>query len=247
LIANEKKGKWVWAINTFRDIDRATDHQCYMGMKAIKRLFSVLVVVFCIALNFGFTTFEHIFSLDKTSVKGPFKVLVGQEKTVPPLVPKYMTPLLENCFIGFKEALAFKESQGNYFIINELGYLGKYQFGIETLKLMGVSNENGFINSPMLQEEVFHINLKRNKWILRKDIKRSLGKTIDNIMITESGILAAAHLAGAGNVKKYLRSNGKLNVADAFGTRLSDYLKDFAGYDMSKIIASKNPRINPRE
>ena len=32
---------------------------------------------------------------------------------------------------------------------------------------------------------------------------------MNGIEITESGILAAAHLSGAGNVKKYLRSNGK--------------------------------------
>ncbi|MBT8299911.1 MAG: hypothetical protein KJO63_01145 [Maribacter sp.] len=129
-------------------------------------------------------------------------------------------------------------------MVNELGYLGKYQFGIETLKLMGVYRENKFLNSPQLQEEVFLINLKRNKWILRKDIKRSVGKIINNIKVTESGILAAAHLAGAGNVKKYLRSQGHSNVADVYGTKLSDYLCDFSGYDMTKITAFKNPKIN---
>ena len=37
------------------------------------------------------------------------------------------TPTIENSFVGFKEALAFKESQGKYDRINTLGYLGKYQ------------------------------------------------------------------------------------------------------------------------
>ena len=39
-------------------------------------------------------------------------------------------PYLQKNFIGFKEVLAFKESQGKYNVINTLGYLGKYQFGI---------------------------------------------------------------------------------------------------------------------
>ena len=38
-------------------------------------------------------------------------------------------PFLQNNFMGFKEAVAFKESQGKYRVVNTLGYLGKYQFG----------------------------------------------------------------------------------------------------------------------
>jgi len=37
-------------------------------------------------------------------------------------------PFVERDFVGFKEALAFKESQGEYTSVNTLGYLGKYQF-----------------------------------------------------------------------------------------------------------------------
>jgi len=43
------------------------------------------------------------------------------------------TPNVDNAFIGFREALAFKESQGKYDKINTLGYMGKYQFGKSTL------------------------------------------------------------------------------------------------------------------
>ena len=114
--------------------------------------------------------------------------------------------VLGNSFLGFKEALAFKESQGNYATINTLGYLGKYQFGASTLKLMGVSDTELFLKDAALQENLFELNVARNKWILRRDIKRFVGKRINGVVITESGIVAAAHLAGAGNVKKYLRS-----------------------------------------
>ncbi|KAB1160048.1 peptidoglycan-binding protein LysM [Tenacibaculum aiptasiae] len=152
-------------------------------------------------------------------------------------------PFLLKDFVGFKEALAFKESQGRYRVINKLGYLGKYQFGKETLKRFRIYNTNQFLKNPELQEKAFIAYCKVNKWILRKDIRRSVGKTINGVKITESGILAAAHLSGAGNVKKYLRSNGVFQFNDAFGTSIQSYMKKFAGYDVSNITANKKPTV----
>nr|WP_298999123.1 hypothetical protein [uncultured Allomuricauda sp.] len=152
-------------------------------------------------------------------------------------------PFLGKSYNGFKEALAFKESQGRYQVVNTLGYLGKYQFGRSTLKLMGVYDTNDFLNNASLQEKVFEVNVARNKWILRRDIKRFNGKRIRGIEITESGIIAAAHLAGAGNVKKYLRSYGKKDVADAYGTTISYYMKKFGGYDVSNIHQKRNAKV----
>ena len=53
-------------------------------------------------------------------------------------------PFLGKSYNGFKEALGFKESQGRYGVVNTLGYLGKYQFGANTLKLMGVYHTGDF-------------------------------------------------------------------------------------------------------
>ncbi|WP_318308824.1 hypothetical protein [Flagellimonas crocea] len=152
-------------------------------------------------------------------------------------------PFLGKAFNGFKEALAFKESQGKYQRVNTLGYLGKYQFGSSTLNLIGVYDTEDFLDNPKLQEKAFEANIARNKWILRRDIKRFNGKTLGGIKITESGILAAAHLAGAGNVKKYLRSYGQIDVTDAYGSNISYYMKKFAGYDISNIKQQKNAKV----
>ncbi len=210
----------------------------------MKRLISsicpLIMIVFLASFNFR----------SEQAFKVPEALKV--EKPTPVLYPQYGTiakpqeinpPFLGSAFHGFKEALAFRESRGNYFIINTLGYIGKYQFGIGTLQLMGVYNATQFLNDPSLQEKVFHTNIARNKWILRKDIAAFAGKRIRGINITESGILAAAHLAGAGNVKKYLRSYGKYNVQDAYGTKISDYIAKFSGYDISTISAKRNPRV----
>lgn len=153
-------------------------------------------------------------------------------------------PYLGKSYLGFKEALAFKESRGNYFTVNDLGYLGKYQFGAETLKLLGVYNPEFFLYTPELQEKAFLANSERNKWILRKDIARFVGKEIHGITITESGILAAAHLAGPGSVKKFLRSFGDYNFSDAYGSSISSYMKRFSGYDTSFIKPNQRAKAN---
>ena len=150
---------------------------------------------------------------------------------------------LKKDFNGFKELMAFKESGGRYFCVNKFGYMGKYQFNLGTLKMFRVRNGIFFLNNPELQEKVFLLNVQRNKWILRKDIKRFVGYVINGSKITESGILAAAHLSGPGNVKKYLRDNGKDNLKDALGTSISFYMDYFKGYDLSFVKGIKKPTV----
>jgi hypothetical protein len=146
-------------------------------------------------------------------------------------------PYTGTFFIGYKEAIGFKESQGKYKKINSLGYLGKYQFGIETLKSIGIHNSTDFLNSPKMQEKAFIALLSKNKWELRAIIERYEGTVLNGTRITESGILAAAHLAGVGSVKKYFRYKGKRFFRDAYGTSLRSYLVRFGGYDTSFIVA----------
>ena len=203
--------------------------------------FCPLAVIF-ILTSFRFNLTTEVVVPESLRVNNPTEVLFPKNKTIisSPIVAP---PFLGGCYIGFKEALAFRESQGNYFITNTLGYLGKYQFGVGTLQLMGVYDTVNFLNDPVLQEKVFYTNVSRNKWILRKDVKRFIGKRINGIVITESGILASAHLAGAGNVKKFLRSYGKNDVSDDYGTKISCYMKKFSGYDVSTISPKPNPRI----
>jgi hypothetical protein len=163
-------------------------------------------------------------------------------KTIEPFDIVY-TPTMNNSFIAFREALAFKESQGQYDRVNDLGYLGKYQFGKTTLNRLKIYDTMEFLKTPELQEDAFIALCSLNKWILIRDIKRSVGKKINGVPITESGILAAAHLAGAGNVKKYLRSNGDDIFEDAFGTNVQHYMKKFAGYNVTFIKPVKNATI----
>jgi len=148
-----------------------------------------------------------------------------------------------NSFIDFKEAVAMRESDGNYQTVNSYGYMGKYQFGKGTLQFIGIKDCKDFLNNPALQEKAFIAYLKKNKWILRRELKKYAGKTINGVFITESGILAAAHLGGAGAVQDFLRSNGKVSFVDGYGTNIKVYLKAFANYDLSELKAEKNPKV----
>ena len=61
--------------------------------------------------------------------------------------------------------------------------------------MIGIHDSSDFMNDTRLQEDAFNAYTARNKWILRRDIKRYAGTYINGVRVTESGILAAAHLA----------------------------------------------------
>lgn len=152
-------------------------------------------------------------------------------------------PFTGRFFIGFKEAVAYRESEGKYKKINSLGYMGKYQFGKETLKTVGIHDSFAFLNSPKMQEKAFVALLAKNKWELKAEIEKYEGEIVGGVRVTESGILAAAHLGGAGSVKKFLKSNGKRKSRDSYGTSVKQYMRDFAGYETAGIVANNNARV----
>ncbi|APZ47834.1 peptidoglycan-binding protein LysM [Polaribacter reichenbachii] len=199
--------------------------------------FLLITIVFVLFVN---ATSVNISTDKKATVNTTF---VTKETKILPVNMDYNIPYLQNNYVAFKEAVAFKESQGKYNVVNTLGYLGKYQFGRTTLQRFKIYNTEAFLQNPEQQEKAFLALCKVNKWILRKDIKRSVGKTINGIEITESGILAAAHLSGAGNVKKFLRSNGSIRFADAYGATIQSYLKKFSNYDVSSISADRKATV----
>ncbi|MEZ0005761.1 hypothetical protein ABH942_001118 [Flavobacterium sp. 28YEA47A] len=152
-------------------------------------------------------------------------------------------PYTGKSYTGFKQAIAIRESQGQYQLVNPFGYMGKYQFGMSALRSIGIKSRSEFLNNPRLQEKAFKALLSINKAQLSAEIEKFEGKIINGVKITESGILAAAHLGGAGSVKNYLHSNGRRKFKDGFGTSMKSYFKLFAGYDTSHIIPNMNAKV----
>lgn len=131
------------------------------------------------------------------------------------------------------------ESNNNYSAKNRFGYLGKYQMGkiaLYDLGLLnkklnwtgkfGINSQKDFLNSPKVQEKVMTIYTKKNlKYLKNKGTFKYIGKTFKNIKITKTGLLACAHLLGAGGTNKML--NTGIVGKDGFGTKGTKYLNLF--------------------
>ena len=144
----------------------------------------------------------------------------------------------EKEFNLFASHLGYKESSNNWKIVNSIGCIGAFQFSKATLKHLGYAHitptsfkANPDIFPPELQVKVLKQLIKANERLLQYHMEY-IGKDIKGIEVTKAGILAAAHLGGAGSIKLYLESNGSINKRDIYGTKISMYLKEFALYDL---------------
>jgi hypothetical protein len=152
----------------------------------------------------------------------------------------------------FLNKLAFKESSDTWDTVRYVKrnkkrtpvYVGKYQFGnIAFRDIKSKVRVHDFAKDPSIwteeqQDRDILKLLKNNKHYLRKKstfkgYQHYLGKTINGVEITESGVMAAAHLIGHSGVKKFLRSNGKKDPADGNGTTCSKYMNIFSHYQLS--------------
>ena len=75
-----------------------------------------------------------------------------------------------------------------------------------------------------------HKLLQYHKKKLKRYIEKYSGRVINGVLVTESGLLAAAHLGGAGSVKKWFRT-GKVR-RDGNGVKITTYMQRFSGYNL---------------
>ncbi len=205
----------------------------------------LIVLVVIVSSGFGSFKIERIpgFHLDENEEINYSVPNENDLDNIDEKVSSVEIPYVGKTFVGFKQALAYKESRGILNMVNPYGYMGKYQFGKSTLRTVGVYDFQEFLKNAAWQDKAFKALIARNKWELRKEIEKYRGRVINGVKITESGLVAAAHLGGAGSVKKYLRSNGRNGFKDGFGTSLKSYLKKFGGYDVSHIDANRNATV----
>jgi len=129
----------------------------------------------------------------------------------------------------FLDAIGHQESGNRYHIVNRYGYMGKYQFGKSTLRTLRIRvSRSEFLKDTLLQEEAMLKLLLHNKKRLQKYIDKYEGKVVHGILVTESGLLAAAHLGGQGSVEKWFRNGGIRK--DGNGVKITSYMKRFGGY-----------------
>lgn len=192
-----------------------------------KKILIIFVTTVLVILSFGMADGEsnHLMTVDEKIDLIEQKRL--KEESIRDSIEDYHRFELEH----FLNAIGHRESTNRYDVVNKWGYMGRYQFGKSTLKGLGYDvSKNEFLSNPELQEEAMLSLLKHNKEKLQKYIDVFDGKTINGIYITESGILAAAHLGGQGSVKRYFK-NGKV-FRDGNGTKITSYMDKFSGYDI---------------
>ena len=195
----------------------------------MRKPMTMVVTIFGLLISSAFANAIYINPRVETIKAIPVKEI---SVVKPKLEAKFKMPVVKN-HSTFLDDIGFRESSNNYKAVNQFGYLGKYQFGRATLNAIGFKNVSNreFLANPSIQEKAMLTLLKRNKHTLRREIRKYVGKTIHGVYITESGILAAAHLAGAGNVKKFFRKGYEFK--DGNGTKMTSYMKRFANYKLN--------------
>jgi len=156
-------------------------------------------------------------------------------------------------FLKFKIDLGDRESSGDYKAVNSLGFLGRFQFGKPRLWDLGYSidgwkpswwsykrlssykvsiiTKQQFLDDPILQDRLFLDHISRLKKVIRRKYSKYYNHW-NSVWLSESGLVAGAHLKGLGGVKQFM--NGEDN-SDAYGTKISEYIEKFAGYDLDNM------------
>jgi hypothetical protein len=175
-------------------------------------------------------------------------ITTGEEPKPPTTDPEWKAKVTKR--------LGELESTNNYKAVNQLNYLGKYQFGAAALTDRGyikkgtsnrglddpanwtgkdgIRSKEDFLNSQSVQEKVMSENIDANY----KTMKR-IGIPLDTMSDADkAGYVASAHLYGAGGAKNLY--NGVVK-ADANGTTTKKYFAE--GH---KAVSGTTPEAPPQ-
>ena len=170
----------------------------------------------------------------------------------------------------FLDALGFKESSDDYEAENKQHYLGRYQMGEAALIESGnytrdntprkndykgtwtgkdgINSKQDFLGNPDAQDkavQAFHGQVW--KQIVAYGLDDYVGKIVGGVKITESGLIAGAHLGGIGKLKQYIESNGKIDLTDGNGVPVSEYVQKFGGYEIDPVKGLDSAQNNNSE
>lgn len=164
-------------------------------------------------------------------------------------------------YSDYLSALCTRESGCNPRSQNQAGFLGNYQMGEAALADAGYytrdntpgindwrgtwSGKNGinsqadFFASPEKQAQAINdYNAVQWRYIQADGSDRYLGQTINGILITESGLLAGAHLVGHAGLHKFLASNGQIVPHDGNKVAVTNYIAKFSGYNIAPVTGN---------
>lgn len=165
--------------------------------------------------------------------------------------------------------LRLKESGNRPGILNQHGFAGWYQMGEEAMIDAGYYRRDGtpkandwnpanftgknginsladFLNSPAKQTQaITDYNQKQWSYITAMKLDSYIGRTINGVVITESGLLAGAHLVGIGGLQRFLTSNGSVVPVDGNRVPITTYMTSFGGFALGPVAPSFVPPGGP--
>lgn len=175
-----------------------------------------------------------------------------------PIPKNTIGPLSKDQLQAYYAQMGQSESGGNYAAVNSLGFVGKYQFGVEALKDQGyiksdvknlseldnpnswvgkngITSKDSWLNSKSEQEAAMEIYTKKNY----DAMVQNGAITADMAPEEVSGMLATAALLGANGAKTWRNGGGG---ADAYGTTGDTYFQK--GKYAVSVAAPKVASIN---
>lgn len=142
------------------------------------------------------------------------------------------TVLLQNMTVkGFKNKLYVIETGGlkkPYQAVNRFGYSGKYQLSRTYIRKYSQTDYETFLKSPWIQERTMNrlcahylSEIRQRRWYLY------IGKEITGVTITLEGLMAGYHQHPVA-LKKWLESDGKIDLTDGNGYSVSRFVKHYS-------------------
>jgi hypothetical protein len=158
-------------------------------------------------------------------------------------------------YTNYLRAIAQRESSQVADRVNTSGYMGLFQMGCRSLIDTGYMNNNcqwtgqngitsqaAFLANPNVQTAAINqYNQLQWGYIQRLGLSQYIGQTINGVAITQSGLIAGAHLVGVGGLQNWLRSGGANVPRDGNGVPVSDYVAQFCGYAMTFDVTTWSP------
>lgn len=164
-------------------------------------------------------------------------------------------------YSDFLAALSAKESGNNSASVNPYGFLGSYQMGESALIDAGYyqqdstpsvndwqgvwTGKNGvyskadfLANAAGQTQAISDYNSRQWRTIQTLGLDSYVGQTMGGILMTESGLLAGAHLVGVGGLQSFLKSNGTVVPSDANHTAITQYITAFNGFNIAAITGN---------
>ena len=136
----------------------------------------------------------------------------------------------ETTMDSFMQKMAMSESSGdpNAEITLDDGrtFTGRYQFGDARLSDYRKATGANFTKAEFKEDEQLQQKVADWHFADIQDAIDALGDEADSY--DRDGLMAVAHLGGVSGMKKYVRTKGQYNPADALGTSLSDYYNKFS-------------------